>query len=74
MRCPKCGDDLKVLYLGTSSAVGLECIVCKTKWANARVQQISDDLREHMHRQLQGIVKYMDFDKSCVEMQERTDV
>lgn len=74
MRCPKCGDDLKVLYLGTSSAVGVECIVCRRKWASPRVQTISDDLREHLHRQLQGIVRYMDFDASCVEMTERSDV
>lgn len=74
MRCPKCGDDLKALYIGTSSAVGIECVVCKTRWANARVQRIADDLREHMYGQLQMIVKHMDFDKACVEMQERTDV
>jgi Zn ribbon nucleic-acid-binding protein len=74
MRCPKCGDELAVLYLGTSSAVGVECVVCKTRWASARVQTIADDLREHMHRQLQGIVRYMDFGASCVEMTEKPDV
>lgn len=74
MRCPKCGEELTVMYLGTSTAVGVECVVCKIKWASARVQIISDDLREHMHRQLQGIVRYMDFDATCVEMQERSDV
>ena len=74
MRCPKCGDDLKVLYLGTSTAVGVECVVCKRKWASARVQTISDDLREHLHRQLQGIVRHMDFDASCVDMTEKPDV
>lgn len=74
MRCPRCGDDLKVLYVGTSTGVGIECVVCKTKWANPRVQRIADELREHMYGQLQMIVKHMDFDKSCVEMQERGDV
>ena len=74
MRCPKCGDALKVLYLGTSTAVGVECVVCKRKWASARVQTISDDLREHLHRQLQGIIRYMDFDASCVDMTEKPDV
>jgi hypothetical protein len=74
MRCPKCGDDLVALYLGTSSAIGVECVVCKTRWASPRVQTIADDLREHMHRQLQGIIRYMDFDANCVEMLEKPDV
>lgn len=74
MKCPKCSADLKVLYLGTSSAIGVECITCKRRWASPRVQTIADDLREHMHRQLQGIVTYMDLDASCVEMMERSDV
>jgi formate dehydrogenase maturation protein FdhE len=68
MKCPKCGDDLKVLYIGTSTATGIECVICKTRWASARVQAISDDLRERTHYQLSGIVKYMDFDSTCVEM------
>lgn len=74
MRCPKCGDNLKALYIGTSSAIGIECVICKTRWANARVQTIADDLREHMYGQLQMIVKHMDFDSSCLEMKERADV
>lgn len=70
MTCPKCGDALKVLYLGTSSAVGVECMICKTRWSSTRVQSIADDLRERTHYQLEGIVKYMDFDASCVEMEK----
>lgn len=74
MTCPKCGDDLKALYFGVSSAVGVECVVCKTRWASPRVQKLADDLREHMHRQMQSLVRHMEFDVSCVQMEDRADV
>ena len=74
MKCPDCHADLTVMYLGTSTAVGVECIGCRTKWASPRVQRIADELREHMYRQLHGIVRHMDFDATCVRMEDRADV
>jgi Zn ribbon nucleic-acid-binding protein len=74
MRCPACGDDLKIYFTISGSVTGIECVPCRRKWGNERVNRISMDLREHMIHQLQMIVKYMDFDSGCVEVEEKPDV
>jgi hypothetical protein len=48
----------------------VQCLPCKRQWTSERVENIADDLRFHMDKQMQSIVSHMDFSDDCLEVKK----